>query len=75
MSGLYEAASRGAPSPPLAGELEPSRNTQHTNYTETAGLSVVGQFMMLVLFYVRLRQPGPQRFPLGVIYMVLISNI
>ena len=47
---------------------------QHTNYTETAGLSVVGQFMMLVLFYVRLRQPGPQRLPPGVIYMVLISN-
>ena len=47
---------------------------QHTNYTETAGLSVVGQFMMLVLFYVRLRQPGPQRFPPGVIYMVFISN-
>ena len=31
---------------------------QHINYTETAGLSVVGRFMMLVLFYVQLRQPG-----------------
>ena len=33
---------------------------QHTNYIETTGLSVVGRFMMLVLFYVQLQQPGPE---------------
>ena len=47
---------------------------QHINYTETAGLSVVGRFMVLVLFYMQLRQPTPQRFPPGVIYMVFMSN-
>ena len=47
---------------------------QHTNYTETAGLSVVGRFMLLVLFYMQLQQPTPQRFPPGVIYMVFMSN-
>ena len=47
---------------------------QHTNYNKTAGLSVVGRFMVLVLFYMQLRQPTPQRFPPGVIYMVFMSN-
>ena len=30
--------------------------------------------MLLVLFYMQLQQPTPQRFPPGVIYMVFTSN-